>query len=109
MPHQSSKFVGRRTTQDSPPRRLVDAAVLAVQSHQMADKGDHAAFEQDVEDLARRLFRLDSAAGAGVFLLLSAASRSDFVKTWDEADDSTKQTYRQQARQVVDSRHDETR
>lgn len=71
----------------------------------MGDNGDHADHERDVEDLARRLFRIDSAAGAGAFLFLSSASRSDFLKTWDEADESTRRIYRQQARPMVAAKH----
>lgn len=43
--------------------KVVDDAICAVQRQQMGDNGDHAEDEWDVEDLARRLFRLDSSAG----------------------------------------------
>lgn len=63
--------------------------------------------DDSVEELARHLYGIESSRGAfgyGVFLFSSQA-RHDLVTSWDEADDATKRTYRQQARGVVAARH----
>lgn len=58
--------------------------------------------EQDIEDLARRLFALETkGVDAWGLELLSSEKRSNFLRSWDEADDSATRAYRQRARRVV--------
>lgn len=73
----------------------------------MDDDGGDVPFDQDVEDLARRLFRGDAAVGAFPWglPLLSSKARSNFFKSWDEEADATRRRYRNQARQVIEARH----
>lgn len=85
----------------------VDAGGIAVHSHWMDDNGDEVEVDQDVEDLARRLFRLDAASrvdGWGISLL-SSKVRSEFFKSWDTTEGATRRFYRKQARQVITARH----
>lgn len=71
----------------------------------MGDIGGEPDSEQDIEDLARRLFALETkGVDAWGLELLSSAKRSNFRRSWDEADESARRAYRQRARQVVAAR-----
>lgn len=60
---------------------------------------------QDVEDLARRLFALETKGVDSWGLeLLSSEKRSNFFRSWDEANDSTRRAHRQRAGQVIAAR-----
>lgn len=72
----------------------------------MDDKGEGVEFDQDVEDLARRLFALGTKGVDPWGLeLLSSEKRSNFFKSWETADDATRRSHRKQARQVITARH----
>ncbi|WP_446665351.1 hypothetical protein [Flexivirga sp. B27] len=72
-----------------------------------ADGKDHEA-EQDVEDLARRLFALETkGVDAWGLELLPPEKRSNFFKSWGDMSDSTRRAYRQRARRVIADRHND--
>lgn len=85
----------------------VDGDATGVHGHYVGDQTGGGESEEDsVEELARHLYGIESSPGAfgyGVFLL-SSEIRHDFVTSWDDADDSTKRSYRQRARRVVADR-----
>lgn len=60
--------------------------------------------EQDVEDLARRLFALDTKGVDSWGLAFLAPGRPNFLVPWDDVGDATKHLYRQQARQIISDR-----
>lgn len=70
----------------------------------MVKQIDRQSDDDSVEEFARRLYGLDSPAGAIGAFLVSRQARHDIVTSWDEADTAVKKRYRSSARRTLAER-----